>query len=94
VVFSKLPLAQSIKLVDNKYPEILDILFKADVTGSSNIAFNEISTPPVYQYPIFTSTESQEASDAFLDYLNEYDSIKKNTTDDVAYYKVSKQSNS
>lgn len=94
VVFSKLPLAQSIKLVDNKYPEILDILFKADVTGSSNIAFNEISTPPVYQYPIFTSTESQEASDAFLDYLNEYDSIKKNTTDDDAYYKVSKQSNS
>ena len=94
VVFSKLPLAQSLKLVDNDYTEILDKLFKADVTGSSNIAFNEISTPPVYQYPIFTSTESQEASDAFLDYLNEYDSIKKNTTDDDAYYKVSKQSNS
>jgi len=93
IVFSKLPLAQSIKLVDNKYPEILETLFKADVTGSSNISFNEISTPPVYQYPIFTSTESQEASDAFLDYLNEYDSIKKNTTDDDAYYKVSKQSN-
>jgi hypothetical protein len=43
VVFSKLPLAQSIKYLDNQYSKILEILYKADVTGSN------IPNPSLYK---------------------------------------------
>ena len=91
VVFSKLPLAQSLKLVDNDYAEILDKLFKADVTGSSNIAFNEIITPPIYQYPIFTSIESQTGLAVIQEYINDVTYINNKSNDDSIYFKVSKQ---
>lgn len=89
VVFSKLPLVQSLKLVDNDYTEILDTLFKADVTGSANIAYDAVETLPVYQFPVLKSV-SQEVSDDFRKYIDEFDSIKKSTNNDSSYFKVKK----
>jgi hypothetical protein len=93
VVFSKIPLAQSIKYVNNDYAEILDTLFKADVTGSSNVSYNTVETPPVYQFPNFKSVQSQEGIEVIEEYINEMNSIKNNSNDDSVYFKVSKQTN-
>jgi hypothetical protein len=91
VVFSKIPLAQSIKYVNNDYAEILDTLFKADVTGSSNVSYNTVETPPVYQFPNFKSIQSQEGIEVIEEYINEMNSIKNISNDDSVYFKVSKQ---